>query len=112
MKYRKAAGSDNIPVEVLKVDPHAMAVILPLFQDIWQKVKFCKEWKERIIIKVPKKGDLSQCINWQGVTLLVMVSKIFNKILLERLRSHWRKASRRNRLNFITVSCVLIRSIH
>jgi hypothetical protein len=39
-------------------------ILLPLFQDIWQKEKFPKEWKEGIIIKVPKKGDLGQCRNW------------------------------------------------
>jgi hypothetical protein len=64
MKNGKSAGLDNIPAEVLKIDQHAMAdILLPLFQDMWQKEKFPKEWKERIIIKVPKKGDLSQCKN-------------------------------------------------
>jgi hypothetical protein len=79
----KAAGSDNIPAEVLKVDPYATAdILLPLLQGIWQREKFPKEWKEGIIIKVSKKGDLSQCRNWRGVTLLVVISKIFNKIIL------------------------------
>jgi hypothetical protein len=32
MKNGKAAGSDNIPAEVLKADPYAMAdILLPLF---------------------------------------------------------------------------------
>jgi hypothetical protein len=71
----------------LKVDPYATAdILLPLLQDKWQKEKFRKEWKEGIIIKVPKKGDLSQCRNWQGVTLLLVISKIFNKIILERIK--------------------------
>jgi hypothetical protein len=61
MKNGKAAGTDNIPAEVLKVDPYMSAdILLPLFQIIWQKEKFNKEWKEGIIIKIPKKGDLSQ----------------------------------------------------
>ena len=76
MKNGKAAGSDHIPAEVLKTDSCATAdILLPLFQDIWQKEKFPKEWKEGIVIKVPKKGDLSQCRNWRGVTLLVVISK-------------------------------------
>jgi hypothetical protein len=56
MKNGKAAGSNNIPAEVLKADPYATAdILLPLFQDIWQKEKFPKEWKEGItsIMKVP-----------------------------------------------------------
>jgi len=65
MKNGKAAGADNIPAEVLKADPYISAhILLPLFQDIWQKEMFPKEWKEGITIKVPKKGDLSQCTNW------------------------------------------------
>jgi hypothetical protein len=75
MKNGKAAGSDNIPAEVLKADPYATAdILLPLFQDIWQKEKFPKEWKEGIIVKVLKKGDLSHCRNWRGVTLQVVIS--------------------------------------
>jgi hypothetical protein len=71
----------------LKIDPYATAdILLPLFQDIRQKEKFPTEWKEGIIIKVPKKEDLSQCRNWRGVTLLVVISKIFNKIILERIK--------------------------
>jgi hypothetical protein len=67
IKNGKTAGLDNIPAQVLKVGPHATAdILLPLFQDIWQKEKFPKEWKEGIIIKVPKKGDFSQCKNWRG----------------------------------------------
>jgi len=79
MKNGKAAGAGNIPAEVLKVDPHISAyILLPLFQDIWQTETFPKEWKEGIIVTFLKKGDLSQCRNWRGVTLLAMISKIFN----------------------------------
>jgi hypothetical protein len=35
-KNGKAAGTDNIPAEVLKVDPYATAdILLPLFQAMW-----------------------------------------------------------------------------
>jgi len=88
MKNGKAAGAHNIPAKVLKANPYISAdILLPLFQDIWQKEMFPKEWKEGIIIKVPKKGDLSQCRNWRGTTLLAVISKIFNKIILERIKN-------------------------
>jgi len=88
MKNGKAAGANNIPAEVLKAGSYMLAdILLPLFQDIWQKEKFPKEWKEGIKIKVPKKGYLSQCRNWQGVTLLTLISKVFNKIILERIKN-------------------------
>jgi hypothetical protein len=40
-----------------------------------------------IIIKVPKKGDLSQYRNWRDITLLMVISKIFNKTVLERIKN-------------------------
>jgi hypothetical protein len=84
MKNGKAAGLDNIPAERLKFDSSKAAnMLLPLFQEIWQKERFPKEWKEGIVIKIPKKGDLSLCNNWQGITLLVIISNILNKIILE-----------------------------
>jgi hypothetical protein len=36
---------------------------------------FPKDWKEGIILKIPKKGDYRNCNNWQGITLLVVISK-------------------------------------
>jgi hypothetical protein len=65
----------------------------------WQKEKFPNEWKEGIIIKVPKKGDLSQCRNWWGITPLVVISKIFNKTVLEWIKNKlekglWKKQAR------------------
>jgi hypothetical protein len=101
MKNGKAAGSDNIPAEVLKADPYAIAdILLPLFQDIWQKEKFPKEWKEGIIIKVPKKGDLSHCRNWRGVTLLVVISKIFKNLILERIKDMLDRGLRKEQAGF------------
>ena len=101
MKNGKATGTDNIPAEVLKADPYISAdILLPLFQDIWQKETFPKESKEGIIIKVPKKGDLSQCRNWRGVTLLAVISKIFNKIILEQIKNSLEMGLRKEQAGF------------
>jgi hypothetical protein len=42
--------------------------------------------ENRIIVKLPKKGDLSDCNNWRGITLLSIPGKVFLSILLQRLR--------------------------
>jgi hypothetical protein len=89
-------GTDNISAEVLKADPYAIADILhPLFKDIWQKDKFPKEWKEGFRVKVLTKGDLNQCRNWQVVTLILVTSKRFNKIILERIKDLLEKGLRK-----------------
>jgi len=38
------------------------------------------EWKKGILIKLPKKGDLTNCNNWRGITLLSSPSKILSRI--------------------------------
>jgi hypothetical protein len=92
MKNGKAAGPDNNLDEVLKADPYtAPDILLPLFENIWQKQKFPKEWKEGIIIKVPEKGDLSQLRNWWGNTILAVINKTVNRIVLERIKSSQEK---------------------
>jgi hypothetical protein len=86
---------------LLKVDPYISAdSLLPLFQDIWQTETFPKEWKEGITLKVPKKGDLSQCRNWRGVTLLAVISKIFNKVILERIKNSLEMGLRKEQAGF------------
>jgi len=111
MKNEKATGADNILVEVLKVDPYISAdILIPLFQDIWQTETFPKEWKEGIIVKVPKKRNLSQCRNWRGVTLLAVISKFLIKSYLNGSRTHWRWAFERNRLDSVITGHVLTRS--
>ena len=42
-------------------------------------------WKNGVIVKVPKKGDLSECGNWRGITLSSIALKVFCSVLLNRL---------------------------
>ena len=54
-----AAGPDNIPAEALK---------------------------EGYLTKLPKKGDLISCFNYRGITLLSIPGKVFNRVLLNRMK--------------------------
>src|SRR5579871_1749783 len=45
------------------------------------------EWKEAHLIKIPKKGDLSECGNYRGISLLSIPSKVFSRILLKRIKT-------------------------
>ena len=87
-KSGKAPGPDNIPPEVLKADAVVTAdILLDLFQEAWDKKEVPQEWRKGYIIKLPKKGDLSECKNWRGIQLLSLPSKIFTRIILERIRA-------------------------
>jgi len=44
-------------------------------------------WRKGIIVKLPKKGNLSDCNNWPGITLLSTPGKVFTRVLLNRLQN-------------------------
>ncbi|VDP59418.1 unnamed protein product, partial [Schistosoma mattheei] len=88
IKNSKAAGPHNIPAEALKADVAATARILHvLFNKIWDEEQVPKDWKEGLLIKLPKKGDLSNCDNYREITFLSIPEKVFNRILVNRMKA-------------------------
>ncbi|GFR60484.1 endonuclease-reverse transcriptase [Elysia marginata] len=84
----KAAGPDLIPPEALKADVDTTATFLcPLFAKVCTSGKYPIDWKEGHLVKIPKKGDLSRCENYRGITLLSIPGKVFNRVLLNRIKS-------------------------
>ena len=51
----------------------------------WQTEAVPDEWQKGIIIKMPKKENLTKCGNWRGITLLSVPRKVFCVVLLGRL---------------------------
>jgi len=45
-----------------------------------------KDWKHGLIIKLPKKGDLMECSNWRGITLLNITGKTLATIIYNRIK--------------------------
>ncbi|CAH8605695.1 unnamed protein product [Schistosoma haematobium] len=87
IKSGKVAGPDNILAEALKAHVAATARILHiLFNKILDEEQVPKDWKEGLLIKIPKKGDLSKCVNYRGITLLSIPGKVFNRVLLNRMK--------------------------
>ena len=88
LKNRKAPGMDQITAELLKADTESTCVELKrLFDLIWQVWKMPEKWwKQGLICRVPKKGNLQPCGNWTEVTLLTIASKVLGKILISRIQ--------------------------
>ena len=86
LKTGKAAGIDGIQAELLKVDlTSATNHLFNLFNTIWVQNEIPKEWSKGLIVKLPKSGDLGNCDNWRGITLLSIPSKVFCRVLLNRI---------------------------
>ena len=62
-------------------------VLLSPCNRIWDEEKIPEEWSKGLLIKLPKKGDLSYCKNWRGIMLLSMASKVFCRVILERIKT-------------------------
>ena len=45
-----------------------------------------QEWRDALLVPIPKKGDLTQCDNWRGISLLDVVGKLFTKVVQVRLQ--------------------------
>ena len=87
MGHNKAPWLDNITAELLKADINTTAEMFePFFKNIWDAEEVPKDWKDGLIVKLPKQGDLSKCGNWRGLTLMSVPGKVLGKIILTRLR--------------------------
>ena len=88
LKTGKAAGPDGVPAEAIKADLTTTTDMLhSLFTKVWEEGKIPENWREGVIIKIPKKGDLTNCNNYRGIMLLSAPGKVLNRILLERMKT-------------------------
>jgi len=88
LKHGKSAGIDGISAELLKCfEKDAVKQLHLLINAIWKEQCVPEDWKKSLTVKVPKKGDLIQCDNYRGISLLSVPGKILCRILIDRLKS-------------------------
>ena len=63
-----------------------MNKLLDLVKDAWERGCTPCAWRNSILVPIPKEGDLSNCDNWRGISLLDVVGKVVARILQERLQ--------------------------
>ena len=101
LRSGKAAGPDSIPAEALKAGKETSVDMLhALVTKIWGKEDVPEQWKEGLIIKIPKKGDLNECDNYRGIMLLSVPGKVLNRVLLERMKDDVDLTLRDNQAGF------------
>ena len=87
MKRDKAAGIDSLTTEFLNVDKDVTTEVLyELFTRIWEKEELPEDWSKRLIVKLPKRGDLTECDNWRGITFMPVVMKLFGSAIINGIR--------------------------
>jgi len=87
VKLRKASGTSRISPEMLvSGGPVLHRVLLGLFRRVWREGCVFGEWRDALVVPVPKRGDLNVCDNWRGISLLDVAGKLLGRILQERLQ--------------------------
>ena len=86
LKNYKSPGPDGLPAEFYKCGTNALAPVIKAQTDIiWREGRIPNSWKNGTIIVLPKKGNLSECKNWRGITLLNTIIKILAIVIHDRL---------------------------
>ena len=59
---------------------------MELVPDVWRECSVPGDWRDAILVPIPKKGDISSCDNWRRISLLDVVGKVVARILQNRLQ--------------------------
>ena len=86
----KASGPDSIPVVVLKnCEPELLYILAELLYICLKESCFPDCWKVSLVVPVFKNvGERSTAENYCPVSLLSVVSKVFEKLLSNRIADH------------------------
>ena len=89
----KASGPDCIPVVVLKnCEPELSYILAELFNKYLKESCFPNCWKVSSVVPVFKNvGERSTAKNYHPVSLLCVVSKVFEKLVNNRIVDHLEK---------------------
>jgi hypothetical protein len=89
LKNKKAAGAVSIAPELLKNGgPNLVDALHEVIQQHWTNETLPRSWTEWVLCPVYKKGDKLDCKNYRGISLSNVTSKVFAKILYDRLLPH------------------------
>ena len=83
----KASGGVGIPVELVQIlKDDAVKVLHSICQQIWKTQQWPQDWKNSVVISIPKKGNAKECSNYHTITLISQASKTMLKILQARFQ--------------------------
>jgi hypothetical protein len=102
MKNNKAAGLDcAVTSEALQGGGEVMTDIVHTFcVEVFTTHTPPEQWTTNVIVPLPKKGDLSLMTNYRGITLMSIAAKVYNKVLLMRIRDHVDPILRKTKAGF------------
>ena len=61
---------------------------MKVLHSIWKPQQWPQDWKQSVLIPVPKKGNARECPNYHTIALISHTSKVMLKILQARLQQY------------------------
>ena len=99
IKYGKACGLDEIPVEVWKLKEFH-EILLECCNSVYQQEVIISSWRKGCILPFPKKGNLNITKNYRGITLTAISAKIYNLMPPNKIRPAVDPLLRKNQNGF------------
>ena len=108
LEVGKATGPDEIPAKLLKETASVIAPSLcRIFNKSLQLGSLQSDWKLANVVHVHKKGAKDHVENYRPISLLPIVSKVFERCVLNSIRDHLYHVSSPKQHGFCTGrSCV------
>ena len=86
MPNGKARGCDIVPADPYKLlEDNGVATLCKLFNEWYDSGTVAQEIMDSIFVPIPKKVRAFDCGNFQTISLLKDILKIFFKVLLDRI---------------------------
>ena len=109
LKGNKAPGPDYaMTAEVLKNGGDFIVDELTnICRMVYKECHAPSQWTSSLIVPLPKKGNLEQMTNYRGISLMSIAAKVYNRVLLNRIRNPIDQLLRKNQAGFrIGRSCI------
>ena len=101
-KNNKSAGTDRIPTEVLKYSrsPALLHALWMIMGFVWATVAVPSTWLHSAITCLHKKGHKSLPVNYRALSVGANVSKIFPRIIMNRVDEIYESVMSENQFGF------------
>ncbi|KAK6730865.1 hypothetical protein RB195_007371 [Necator americanus] len=101
MKNGKSGGDDGISAGMLKyLPPSGIRDMTKIIRSIWIDERIPDSWRYAIIIPLYKKLSVTDPRNYRGISLLRVMYKVLERIILDRLIKHREETTRDEQAGF------------
>jgi hypothetical protein len=86
LKIKNCEGYDRLPLRILNEGCDQISeTVADLFNKIYKEKRVPQQWKVAKVIPLYKKGDASEISKYRPISNLCTLSKVFEKLILNRL---------------------------